>query len=167
MNYIDIAIALLLVWGVARGGYRGLVLEITGLLAIALAVYGAVYTTFLQDFFTQDLHWESPYTVIVAKGITFLVIFIGIMLLGKLLTRVLKLVFLGWLNRVLGAVFGFLKMFLLMAFAINYLSDFNEKAQVVDQETINQSVLLDTFKETQDIIFPYIDKAKKKAKDLI
>lgn len=45
----------------------------------------------------------------------FLGVYLGVVLLGKLLTKVLKLVWLGWINRLVGGVSGLLKGFVFVA----------------------------------------------------
>ena len=88
MSYIDIIILVIIAIGAIRGFSKGLIVEIATLLALVLGVFitmrYSVYTEkILKDFFNAS----SPYTPYVALGVTFIVVVIGIYILGKLLTN--------------------------------------------------------------------------------
>ena len=46
MNYIDIILAIPLVWAVYRGFTKGFIIEIASLIAMVLGVYGAIHFSY-------------------------------------------------------------------------------------------------------------------------
>jgi membrane protein required for colicin V production len=105
LNYIDLAIICLLVYGLARGAYRGFFVEISSLLALVLGVFGALhFSSFTASLLANYIEWD--YLPLLAFALTFIGIMIGVAWIGKLLTKLAKVVLLGFLNRLLGALFG-------------------------------------------------------------
>ena len=105
LNYIDLAVICLLVYGVGRGALRGFFVEISSLLALILGVFGALhFSSFTADLLKAYIDWE--YLPLLAFALTFVGIIIGVAWIGKLLTKLAKVVLLGFLNRLLGALFG-------------------------------------------------------------
>lgn len=140
MNAIDLLILILLVGGLLRGLYKGLFLEVASLIGFICALYGAFHFAHLTNPYLEDwtqLSGTSLY--LTAFLITFFVIAFGIHLLGKLLTKLASISAMGWLNRILGGLFGVAKMFLVAA-ALSLLTyTVNEEVDVVDQELLDRS----------------------------
>ena len=105
MNYIDIAIVGLVLFGAVKGFSKGFIIEAASLIALILGLIGALLFsstvgTLLESFFDADRIPPSGILFI----LTFIAIIIGINLLAKFLTRVLKMAALSGLNRILGAI---------------------------------------------------------------
>ena len=69
-----------------------------------------------------------------------------------LLTKFLKLIALGLLNRIIGAVFGVIKSVLLLCIVIFIFSKINNIASAIDDATLNQSFLYSNIEKINDII---------------
>ena len=105
LNYIDLAAVCLLVYGLVRGAYRGFFVEVSSLLALVLGVFGALhFSNFTASLLANYIEWD--YLPLLAFALTFIGIIIGVAWIGKLLTKLAKAVLLGFLNRLLGALFG-------------------------------------------------------------
>ena len=105
LNYIDLAVVCLLVYGLSRGAYRGFFVEVSSLLALVLGVFGALhFSSFTTSLLGNYIEWD--YLPILAFALTYIGIMIGVAWIGKVLTKLAKVVLLGFLNRLLGALFG-------------------------------------------------------------
>ena len=105
LNYIDLAVVCLLVYGLVRGACRGFFVEVSSLLALVLGVFGALhFSNFTASLLANYIEWD--YLPLLAFALTFIGIIIGVAWIGKLLTKLAKAVLLGFLNRLLGALFG-------------------------------------------------------------
>lgn len=119
MSIIDIIIVVPLAIGAISGFRKGFVLEIASLLALILAVIGGFHflhwgISFLKENF--DLTGKFlPF-------LSFLLIFVGIVLLvnavGQVLKKVLHLAFLGGLDKTAGAILGGLKFVFFLSLII-------------------------------------------------
>jgi membrane protein required for colicin V production len=123
MNYIDIGILVVIAAFLLKGVLRGLLKELCSLLGLLCGGFLALhYQGPLGEVIMDASGWPSRFSVVLAFLVLFLasVIFFG--LLGYLLSRFVKLVFLGGMNRVAGAIFGIIQGVLLLALVLFALS---------------------------------------------
>ena len=73
-------------------------------------------------------------------------------IIAKLLTKFLKLVALGLLNRIVGAVFGIIKSTLLLCIIIFIFSKINNITAAIENATLNQSFLYTNIEKINNII---------------
>ncbi len=119
MNYLDIIIAIPLLYGIYKGITKGLVAELASLLALLGGIYGGVYLSdYTADILNARFDISEKYLGLIAFVVTFIVIVLVVVLVGKLITMLVKAVALGLLNRLAGAVFGFLKFALILSFLL-------------------------------------------------
>ena len=135
MSYIDIIILVIIAIGAIRGFSKGLIVEIATLLALVLGVFitmrYSVYTEkILKDFFNAS----SPYTPYVALGVTFIVVVIGIYILGKLLTKLVDIISLGLVNKLLGTIFGAAKACLIICVLLLLVDALNDRFQFMNEK---------------------------------
>ena len=77
-------------------------------------------------------------------------------LLGSLLTRLLKIVFLGWINGLLGLVIGVFKVALVLGLLIMLFESVNATAHIVDLSSLDNATIYHALKDLAGDIFPYI-----------
>ena len=115
MTVIDIVLGALLLFGLIRGLNKGLFVEVASLLALIIGVYGAIhFSHFATEFLESRVEWDEKYINIVAFAVTFVIIVLIIALAGKALTKLADFAALGILNKLLGGVFGALKIGLIL-----------------------------------------------------
>ena len=145
MNYIDIITICILALGFFRGYSKGLVLEITSILAISLGVFGSIKFSndsaeLLNKFFPTLLeNTNDQIIIILSYSITFLAIIVLVSLIGKAITKALKLIFLGFYNKVLGGIFGVVKLFIILSIIFVLFEDLNSKFNIIEINVLNES----------------------------
>lgn len=123
MNALDVVILAALLGFLAKGLLRGLLKEVCSLAGLFLGAFLAFrYHGPLADALLERV--DLP--VQIAVAITFTVLFLATMLfflaLGFLLSRFVKLIFLGGFNRLIGGFFGLIQGVLLLAVVLFALS---------------------------------------------
>ena len=90
---IDIVLVIPLLWGMIRGLRRGLILEVTGLVALFLGAYAALFGSDIAAEWL-DAHYAigESYIGLVAFALTFLVVALGVHLLGRILEKIVDIV---------------------------------------------------------------------------
>ena len=73
MNYIDIILAIPLLWAIYMGFTKGFIIEITSLIALFLGVYGAIHFSY---YISDSMKLSSAYSPLISFAITFLIIVI-------------------------------------------------------------------------------------------
>ena len=110
MNVVDISCLALVAFFAGRGIWRGFVNEWSGLLGLVMGYFAIqAYAPPAGDWLANALELSAPSALLMAKFTLFLAAYLGIVLLGKALTKVLKLVWLGWVNRLAGGLSGLAK----------------------------------------------------------
>lgn len=157
MNTIDIILAVCLLPAIYSGLKKGLISQIISLVAIVLGVWLAYQFSAPVGEWVSGWLAASPAGIkIISFVLIFVVVFVGLALLGKLLNRALKLVMLGWLNRLLGVVFALVKYLLVLGVAVIAFDSLNAKFTLVPAETLDASHLYCWIKEISLFVFPYL-----------
>ena len=131
MNYLDIFTACLLVFGFIRGYSKGLIIELSSIIALILGIYGSIkfsdftYSFFLKNFPKLIESIDENYLKMASFVFTFLLIIVLISIIGKLITKLLKMVFLGFINKILGGFFGSFKFALLLSLCMVFFESLN------------------------------------------
>ncbi len=155
MNTFDIIITALLVFGFIRGLLKGLFVEVASLAALILGVYGAIHFSYFASALLKNyVSWDEKYLTIVAFALTFAVIVIVIALLGKLFTKIASFAALGFLNKLLGGVFGALKIGLILSVILLVFSKLNNTIPFMSEEQQEATILYKPIKNLAPTLFP-------------
>lgn len=146
MNYIDIIILLFLLFGAFRGFSKGLVIEVATLAGLILGVYISIrYSPYTEGILRDFMNITSEYISYIALAVTFIVVVVGVYILGKLLTKLVDIISLGLVNKLLGTLFGVTKYFIIVCVLLMIVDALNEKFQFISEETIQKSLLFQPF----------------------
>lgn len=160
MSIIDIVLAALLLFGFIRGLFKGLFVEVASFLALVLGIYGAIhFSYFASEFLESKVDWNEKTVNVVAFAITFVIIVLLISLAGKALTKLANFAALGILNKLLGAVFGALKIGLILSVLLIVFNKLNNTLPFMEEDDIENSVLYKPLKSLAPMIFPTIIKS--------
>lgn len=122
LNYVDYAILFILLLSIFAGLIRGFVKEVIALLTwVAAFILASLYSTPLAAAFTH-VPVDSSSLSLLSVAISFVCIFVLVLLVGMLISYIISsMVELGgisFFNRLLGAVFGFARGFLVVLLLI-------------------------------------------------
>ncbi len=157
MNWIDFVIIILLVFGLARGYINGFVKELASLLALILGIWGAIkFSTWtaarLYDYFDMT----GKYVGIIAFLVTFIVIVIIIHFIGLVIDKLTDKLSLGFLNSLVGMVFGVFKSALFLSIIFVVLNAIDAKHHFLPHEKIESSKFYNPIADLAPAIFPII-----------
>ena len=142
MGYLDIILCILLIWGLYNGYTKGLIIQMASLLALILGVYGAiVFSNLTQGILTSNFQIDNKYIPIISFATTLIAIVIAVHFLGKVLEKSINMIALGLFNKLLGAVFGVLKVALLLSALIFVFEGLDKQFSLIPQDAKSKSVL--------------------------
>ena len=125
MQGLDLVILIFTAFLLIKGVWKGFVKEVAGIIAVVLAVF--ISFRFHKDTAGYLVSFiDEKYATVTAYLMLFLAVYLAVMLFGNILDKVLKSIFLGGVNRILGGVFGLLKSVLwltLITFAYSAIKD--------------------------------------------
>ena len=174
MNYLDIAIAVPLLYGLVKGFSNGLIKEVTGILSLIIGIYIAVnFSILLEPFFSGIFGYYEQFKPIIAFIVLFVATSLIIQLIGILINKLTKALALGIISRLLGGIFGLLKIVVIFSFLLFVITDYN----LINKNIKDDSVLYKPLSDIAAIITPQlkkpqlildkIDDAAEKAKEKI
>ena len=121
---------------------RGLVIELTAILAVVLGFVGAkLWGTPFAIWLLKQFAWPEAISMVVAYALLFLGITISLNLFAKLLSKLFKAVNLSWLNRLGGAVFGIVKWTAIMLLVVLCVHRLDDQFHFFKEDLKQQSIL--------------------------
>ncbi|AFI04027.1 hypothetical protein HCW_03740 [Helicobacter cetorum MIT 00-7128] len=139
LNYIDLALIVVVVAFGIRGFYHGFVNEVAGMLGIVVGVYVASrYSVVVGQLFSEHLYnlRNETMTNLIGFLLVLALIWILFLAIGVILSKILVFSGLGIMDRALGFIFSCLKTFLVLSFILYALSkmDLMKNADIYLQE---------------------------------
>ncbi len=124
MNAFDIVIIVVTSFCLIRGLFKGLIGEISGIIGVVAGFYGAyTYYAMVSEYAAGWI--ENPsIRNLAAFFLLFCAILIAISLISVLIRKLLSLVFLGWVDRTFGLVFGAAKGILIASVLLIMITTF-------------------------------------------
>ncbi len=124
MNLLDYVLLVILGYCLVRGVFRGLIKELSAIVGVLGGFYaGYSYYPRVGHYLS---HWVANpgYLNIISFFIIFLSVFLVVSFVGVILKYLMNIAFLGWTDRISGAVFGALKGVLITLVLILVLTTF-------------------------------------------
>lgn len=163
MNVIDIVILIILVIAFVRGVIKGLFVEIAGILALILGIYAAINYSYKIAFYVKQIivDWSDQTYRVIAFVLTFLLVVLLVIFIGKLLTKLADITALGLVNKLLGGVFGVLKIGLILSVCFLIFEKINNTTSLIDKKNLENSQLYTPIKNVSLLVFPSIIETNK------
>lgn len=159
MNSIDIVILLCFIPALVQGVKKGFIDQAASLLAIVLGIWLSFrFAQSVSSAIAPYIHASEQTLLVIAFAIILIAVVFGLHLVGRLIKGVLKLAMLGWVDKLLGAVFAFIKTTLIIGLVIIVFDSINSQAGIIHSDAIGQSVLYKPIKHTVQDTFPYLKK---------
>lgn len=157
MNTLDIVLLVLFVPAIIRGLSKGFLEQAIGMVAIVVSVWAAF------KFSKVAVLWVQPYlemsetllNVIVFAALLILVAVI-LMLIGKLLTKVIEMAALGWLDKLLGLIFSILLSGLILGVVIILIDTLNVRFGFIKSGILEDSVVYGLLRDFAYALFPFL-----------
>ena len=177
MNWIDLIIIVLLILSVVSGFTNGLVKEVASLAGLILGIWGAIkFSSYTAGKLYDWFDMSGQYVGIIAFIVTFCVIVVLIHFVGILADKIVDAVSIGFLNRILGMVFGLFKSVLILSVIFVVLNALDARKPFLPKEKINESRFYSPISDIAPAIFPIIgegnfnqsfDRFKKKPEPVV
>jgi len=164
VNFIDIFLGIILLYGLFKGLKNGLFVELASLVSLLLGVYLSIeFSNLTADFIRETLSFDSDYLEIIAFLITFILVVVLVTLLAKVFTKIVDFANLGLINRLLGAVFGLVKIIFILSISMHFFQKINTNEVFLSKEKMDESILYNPVVETSELIFPVVSELFDKA----
>ena len=157
MNILDGIILIALIPAIIQGLRKGFISQAISIISIVAGIWASArFANIVTEWVSQYITASEQVLKIIAFALILVVVFIVLGLLGRLLESILKIVMLGWINKLLGLLFSLLKAVLIIGLIILAFSSLNSSIGLVKPEVIEGSALYEPVKDIAEAIFPYI-----------
>ena len=124
-NTFDIVVLILLGVSAVTGFFKGLITMLTSLVAILLGAWLTMKFSYVTGGFLQShFNFDGQYVTVASFVITFLIVVLGVHLLGRTIASLVKAISLGWADKILGVVFSVLRSAFIISAIVSALSSF-------------------------------------------
>ena len=136
MNLFDIFVAIVVAYGLIRGIFRGLIKEVAAIVGV-LAGFWAAYSYYpLLGRLLDGWIDTAAYRNILSFLLIFALVLLTISVVGVIIKYLLRVAFLGGVDRFCGALFGLLKAVLISAVVLMTLTAFLPKGAPLVRDSI-------------------------------
>ena len=140
MSYLDLFFGVVIAWGAYSGFSKGLIKELASILGVIFGIFLAKnYYPYLDIKLKPIFESEAGFISILSAILIFLLTIMVFKIIAKFLTKFLKIIALGLLNRIIGSVFGIFKTVLLLCILVFIFSNINNVTGIIKAEKLSQS----------------------------
>ena len=159
LNVIDVILLICFIPAFIGGIRKGFVRQAAALVALVLGIWaGLHFSSFIAGTLRGWLDTSNTIIDILSFTIIFILVILGVTIIGRLVEGVVKIILLGWLNRLLGVIFAILKYALIFSVIIYLLSALDSLYDFIPDDLTGQSKLYAAVKAFAPKLFPYIQQ---------
>ena len=142
MSILDIILLAFFIYAGFKGFRKGFVVQAAGLVGLIIGIWGAIrFSGFTVSFLTEQFSITTKYLPLIAFAITFAALVVAIHFIGILVEGIINLALLGVVNKLLGVVFGILKMALIFSVILLLIDKVNDKVKIIPDDFGEKSFL--------------------------
>ena len=161
MNIFDVIILIILLYGLIKGFIKGFIIEVAGIIALILGVTGSFkFARILEVYLNSYFDWSPKTIQITSFIILFIIIIYAVSLLAKMITKTLKIIALGMINRIFGGIFGLLKWCVILSSLILVSQEINEIITLIPDKTLKDSVSYNLLDKLGGFLFDWVMQSK-------
>ncbi|MBZ9652622.1 CvpA family protein [Psychroflexus montanilacus] len=158
MNVVDIILGILLLLGFIRGFQKGFIVELAGIVALLAGIFGGLEYGYIAEAYLEKwTDWSTSNIEIAGFFIIFIGIVVLVSIIAKVLTTIVHSIALGLINRIFGAVFGFIKTALFLFILLLIFDYINGDGRFVSQAKLEDSFVVNTIRELSSTLLPSLE----------
>jgi membrane protein required for colicin V production len=160
MNFIDILLLVPLLYAAWNGFKKGFIIEFFTLLALLVGIYAGIhFSDWSARVIKGNIDMGDSYLPVVAFTLTFLAVGAMVFFAGKMLERMVKVVNLSPVNKLLGILFGVIKMIYTLSIVLILAETYDERGDFLPEEQKEDSLLYYPIKVVAAATIPAIEES--------
>lgn len=160
MIYIDLIIIVVIIYAFIKGFYNGLINEIASFLGLFIgAIVSYTFSDNLSEILNSYFEIDPKVLNILSFILLFIITAVCFTIAGKSLTKLIKFISLGTINRLLGGLFSSLKFIIVIvsiSMVINYLSELL-MIEIIPLDQTNNSKVYPVLIDVGNLILDYLN----------
>lgn len=157
MNVLDIILLICFIPAIITGLRKGFIAQVISIVSIILGIWMSFrFSALVSGWLGKWIEAPENILQIISFAVILILVILALAALGRLLEATVKIILLGWLNKLLGVVFAILKYAIILGLLLMLFDDINQTMNLVKPDVFAQSVLYRPFLDMADSIFPYL-----------
>ncbi len=157
MNVLDIILLLCFVPAIIGGLRRGFIAQVVAIISIILGIWLSFkFSAVLSGWLGQWIEAGEQVLHVISFAVIMILAILCLAAVGKLIEATVKIILLGWLNRLLGLIFALLKYALIIGLLLMLFNSLNGQFHMVDKEVLDSSLLYGPLLNLANSVFPYL-----------
>ena len=159
MNWFDLLSGILLLIAFINGYRKGLIMQLVGLATIVLAaIFGGRVAGRILPEITRLTEMSTDVARVLSFVLAFALIAILLSFIGRLIQKFIDVVFLSFINRILGSVISTSTMLLLLSILLNLVLMLDKNKTFINREIREDSFFFGRVEAVVPAIVPYMNK---------
>jgi len=159
MNWFDLLVGILLLIAFINGYRKGLITQLVGLATIVLAaIFGGRLAEKILPEINRLMELSPNAARVLSFVLAFALIAIVLSLIGRFIQKFIDVVFLSFINRLLGSVIAAGTMMLLLSIILNLVLMLDKNETVINREIRKKSFFFERVEAVVPAIVPYLHK---------
>jgi membrane protein required for colicin V production len=158
--YIDLIIIVVIIYAFIKGFYNGFINEIASFLGLFIgAIVSYTFSDNLSEILNSYFEIDPKVLNILSFILLFIITSVCFTIVGKSLTKLIKFISLGTINRLLGGIFSSLKFIIVIvsiSMVINYLSELL-MIEIIPLDQTNNSKVYPVLIDIGNLILDYLN----------
>ncbi|MBO4566032.1 MAG: CvpA family protein [Bacteroidales bacterium] len=157
MQVLDIILLVLFIPGIIHGLVKGLITQVVSLLSVFVgAIVAGRFAPELTQIAMLQFGSEERVTYILCFIVIFLAVALVMALIAHIITKLFKAATLGWLNRLLGALFSIFTTALLLGLLISAFEGLNASWEIVPPEQLEGYKVYPRLRDLATAVLPQL-----------
>ena len=157
MNVLDIILLLCFVPVIIGGLRRGFIAQVVAIISIILGIWLSFkFSAVLSGWLGQWIEAGEQVLHVISFAVIMILAILALAAVGKLIEATVKIILLGWLNRLLGLIFALLKYALIIGLLLMLFNSLNGQFHLVNQKVLDSSLLYGPLLNLANSVFPYL-----------
>ncbi len=157
MGIFDIIVLVCLAAALFTGLKKGLISQVVSLAAMCIGVWLSVkFSSEVGAWLKEWLDLDETLLRVVSFILIFIAVSLGLSLFGKVLEKVVRVVMLGWVNRLLGACLALIECTLILCLLLMAFDAINGTFSLVSAEKLSETIFYAPLKKVSYAVFPYL-----------
>ena len=157
MNVLDVVLLLLFIPGIIRGLKKGFLEQALALIGILFSVWAAFqFLDPVCNLLAKYVSFPEAVLRVLSFALILLAVCVLVLALAKLLTKVIEMALLGWLNKTLGVISAILVTAVLLGLLCVLFDTVNTQLELVKADSLDSSLLYGILRDFGYFIFPYL-----------
>ena len=157
MSIIDIILLICFVPAIIIGVKKGFINQVISILSLIAGVWVSFeFASAVGAWMGKYIQTSESLLTLISFALIMIGVFFAMGIIGRFFESIVKFVWLGWLNKLLGLAFALLKSGLIIGIVIMVFSSINTNLHIVDEQILAQSHLYAPLKNLTYTVFPYL-----------